>query len=149
MLINHCWCSDSIWGGNYNCRVIVSLHQYETREDIFKRKNTSDWDNILIELNSNTIEETRRLKPEVIQWLNTNVKGRDWDEHKQGWAVGTDEYNRRASTCFSIFFERITDARKFIKHWSIHKYPEHYLNYFKDIRREYNPTTKRMQQVPR
>ena len=154
ILINHCWCRDSIWGGQYNCRVIVSLEQYAMREDVYARKNSPDWDAILFELNSDTREETHRLKPEVIQWLNENVKDvrEDFkynDTTRKAWAVGSDKYNSTDSISFHLFFQRATDARKFIKRWSVHKNPVDYLNYFKDLRWKLDPATGKMKSAPR
>jgi len=149
ILINHCWCSDSNWGGYYDCSVILTIKAFEKREDVYKRKYTPDWQNVLDEHYSNTIDEVMRLKPTIIQWLNDNVKDREDDEHKKGWSVGTDEYNKHSGISFSLFFARRNDAMKFIKHWSIYKNPVHYLNYFKDIRRELDFTTGRMTRVPR
>ena len=40
-LRNHCWCSDSNWGGNFDCQIIVSLNHYES--DAYKE----DWNNLL------------------------------------------------------------------------------------------------------
>lgn len=156
VLINHCWCSDSNWGGQYNCRVIVSFERFASIEDIHKRKNTPDWDKLIEECPYDNGEEipfrkyeTRRLKPEVIRWLNDNIKEYDCDEHKQGWAVGSDKYNSNDCLGFAVFFQRATDARKFIKHWSSHKNPVDYLNYFRDLRWKLDPTTGKMKRAPR
>ena len=159
ILINHCWCSDSIWGGNYNCRVIVSIDMVAKGKSYYD-PHEADWIN-LIEKNDNftfqdeagfTKHGTVRLKPEVIQWLKDNVKDRNllkWQikngEHKQGWAVGTDKYNSNSQISFNVFFQSSRDALKFIKRWSSYKNVVDYLNYFKDIRRELNPTTGRLQ----
>ena len=151
VLINHCWCSDSNWGGQYNCRVIVSLEQFASIEDVHKRKRTPDWNTLLDEVKDKNDfhNDTWRLKPEVTQWLKVNVKDYDCDEHKQGWAVGTDKYNSKANGLdFSIFFQRATDARKFIKHWSIHKNPVDYLNYFRDLRWKLDTTNGKMKRAP-
>jgi hypothetical protein len=95
---------------------------------------------------------TRRLKPEVIKWLNDNVKdiSDSCNENTtKAWAVGNDEYNATDSLSFSLFFQRQTDAMKFIKHWSHYKNPVDYLNYFKDIRRKLNFETGRLQRAKR
>jgi len=164
VLINHCWCSDSNWGGQYNCRVIVSLKRFAELEDVYKRKQTPDWEKLVDEVPYDNGKEipfrkysTFRLKPEVIQWLKDNVKDRkllkwqieDGGYPPQCWAVGSDEYNSTESIGFSIFFQNPTDARKFIKHWSIHKNPEDYLNYFHDRRWKLDPTTGKMKRAPR
>jgi hypothetical protein len=159
VLINHCWCSDSIWGGNYSCRVIVSIDRVPENKTYWEAvKNPEpDWTNLLEKDDNFEYKDgagfpkhgTRRLRPEVIQWLKENIKDRDCDEHKQAWAVGTDKYNSNDSLSFAIFFERPTDAMKFIKRWSSYKNPVHYLNYFKDIRRKLDLKTNTLKRVPR
>ena len=162
VLINHCWCSDSIWGGQYNCRVIVTIDMIPEGKS-YHDDHEPDWLNLIeddIEFDSKKPfrtgrYETCRLKPEVMQWLNDNIKDvgpeeSDYNKHsKKGWAVGSDEYNSNSGISFSLFFQRRNDAMKFIKHWSSHKNPVSYLNYFKDIRRELDPTTGKMKRVPR
>ena len=156
ILINHCFCSDSNWGGVYDCRVILSIDMVQ-KGKTYHDPHEPDWINLIdddIEFESKKPfrvghYDTQRLKPEVIQWLTENIKDRDNKKHKQGWAVGTDEYNSDSGVSFSIFFERQRDAMNFIKRWSSHKKPVHYLNYFKDIRRELDPTTGRLKRVPR
>ena len=163
VLINNCWCRLSNWGGQYNCRVVVSLDQYDTTEDVYARKQTPDWNAIVEEHPYDNGKEipfrkysTNRLKSEVIQWLTDNVKDRKlrkWEvergENPKGWAVGSDEYNSNDCLDFSIFFERATDARKFIKRWSPYKNPVDYLNYFRDLRWKLDPTTGKMKRAPR
>jgi len=156
ILINHCWCSDSNWGGNYTCRVIVSIDR------ILKGKRyhdipSEDWTNLLEEHAFDpdptdpeslfSFTRVRRLKPEIIQWLSENVKDRNYDEHKQGWCVGTDKYNSGNILSFSIFFERQRDAMKFIRRWSSYKNPVNYLNYFRNIRKELNPLTNKLDRI--
>jgi len=119
-----------------------------------------DWVNLIEEDESFVFQDeagftkhgTVRLKPEVIQWLKENVKDRKllkWQiekgEHKQGWAVGTDKYNSNSQISFNVFFQSSREALKFIKRWSSYKNVVDYLNYFKDIRRELNPETGRLQ----
>jgi len=148
VLINHCWCSDSNWGGQYNCRVIVSIDRIPDGKTYYDAPEP-DWLNILEKHTFDYGDDVRRLRPEVIQWLNDNVKDRESDEQKQGWCVGTDEYNSNNVISFAIFFERPSDALKFVKRWSSHKKPVHYLNYFQDIRRELDFATGRLKRVPR
>jgi len=121
VLINHCWCSDSNWGGQYNCRVIVSIDMVPIGKSYYD-DHEPDWLNLIdeVELDGETAlrlreYDTQRLKPEVMQWLTDNIKDRihERDGHKQGWAVGTDEYNCKSGVSFSLFFERQTDAMKF------------------------------------
>ncbi len=163
VLINHCWCSDSIWGGVYDCQVIVSMEKYACREDIYAGKNTTDWNTILDkfqievdEFGRKRMEDVYCLKPEVVQWLDANVKdknckmeGRTELSLSKGWGVGTDQYNVKNRSSFSLFFERPKDALAFIKQWSEYKNPVDYLNYFQDIRRKLNPKTGRLQRIPR
>lgn len=162
--INHCVCSDSNWGGDYSCRVIVTIDQYETRADIYDQKSSLDWNTILekhpylvkqseVVLNC-YMDEVYRLKPEVIQWLKDNIKDRKlkkWEiksgDQPQAWAVGTDDYNFKSDIDFRIFFERVTDAMKFVKRWSKIKQPKQYFNYFKNIRRELDSKTNRLKTV--
>ena len=148
VLINRCWCSDSNWGGVYDCRLWLTI-DYVKPGLGYHDGPSLDWVNLLDTVNPDTIDEVVRLKPEVIKWLTENVKDRTGHEHKQGWCVGTDEYNSNAGVSFSVFFHRRNDAMKFIERWSEYKKPLSYFNYFKDIRREFDFTTKRMKQVPR
>ncbi len=149
VLINHCWCSDSNWGGHYNCRVIVSIDRVPKGKTYYDPPEP-DWLNLLEEHPFGYGRNVRRLKPDVIQWLQENIKDRQCEgEHKQGWCVGTDKYTDNNAISFSVFFERPSDALKFIKRWSSHKHPVHYLNYFQDIRRELDFATGRLKRTPR
>lgn len=152
-LKNHCWCSESIWGGFFDCSIIVSLLGYE-------KAYMEDWNNLvedkvyfsLKEFQSVIAQYTRAgyeisdskarelatkkvkvLKPEVFKWLEENVP--DYRGGK-GWAVGSDEYNISNISSFSVFFQRRKDAMKFIKTWSKWKKPIHYCQYFTDVRKE-------------
>lgn len=145
ILINHCWCSDSNWGGMYDCRVIVSINMIAKGKSYYD-PHEPDWLN-LIEEDDNFISKdkagftkhgTKRLKPEVIQWLKDNIKDKSW-------AVGTDNYNSQDGLSFPVFFQSSRDALKFIKRWSSYKNVVHYLNYFKDIRRQLNLKTGKLQ----
>ena len=155
VLINHCWCFDSNWGGNYDCRVIVSINRIlegKTYYDI----PSEDWTNLLEEHAFNPEPERMfgermvpRLKPEIIQWLSKNVKDRKCTGHKQGWCIGSDMFNSKDPLSLLIFFERQRDAIKFIRRWSSFKNPVNYLNYFKDIKRKLNTVTNKLEVVPR
>lgn len=134
VLVNHCWCSDSNWGGHYNCRVIVSINRNETD---YYSPITQDWKNIVDEDEKNDII---RFKPDVIEWLKKNFADRRW-------AIGTDEYNNRSRISISVFFQSTKDAMKFIKQWSSHKRPVNYFNYFRDIRFKLNEKTGRLSRV--
>ncbi len=162
VLINHCWCSDSIWGGNYNCRVIVSIRSRVDGKGYYDPP-TEDWKNLIeehpmphpIELFGR--HNTWRLKPEVMEWLEKNIpdrKLRKWqivkyNDSPKGWAVGTDKYNSNDVCSFNVFFDSYRQAARFIKRWSSIGKPADYLNYFRDLRRKYNPLTKTTQKVPR
>lgn len=153
VLINHCWCSDSNWGGHYNCRVIVSIDMVPKGKTYYD-PHEPDWLNLLekhdlVWEKFGDAHRTYRLRPEIIQWLQDSIKDRQDDKQKKAWCVGTDKYNANMAISFPIFFERPSDALKFIKRWSSHKHPVHYLNYFQDIRRELDFATGRMKRVPR
>jgi hypothetical protein len=150
MLINHCWCSDSNWGGHYNCRVIVTIdriHEGKTYYD----PPTVDWTNLIKKVDLEwkkfgDAHATYRLKQEVIDWLAVNIPIRNGEK---GWAIGTDQYNTNAAISFSLFFQSARDAQRFIKRWSSLGKPADKLNYFLDKRYKYNPKTKTLQRAPR
>jgi hypothetical protein len=159
ILINHCWCSDSIWGGEYNCRCIVSLDRVPDGKTYYDPP-CPDW--TLVEehphQSSNRRDRTETLRPraDVLEWLKTNVKDRkltkyerDQGDSLKGWAIGTDEYNASTGISFSFFFERQMDGMRFIRHWSHHRNPVSYLQYFKDIRKELDLATGKLKKVAR
>jgi hypothetical protein len=81
----------------------------------------------------------RKLKPEVIEWLENNVE--DYEGGK-GWCVGSDEYIvGDSSTSLSVFLQRRKDAMNFIKTWSKYKKPINYCQYFTDVRKRLNLET--------
>ena len=139
LLINHCWCSDSIWGGCYDCQVIVSIYRISENKTYYDPPD-KDWDIIEEDKESDIL----RLKPEVMEWLNTNIPDRKHKESPKGWAVGTDKYNSNSGISFNIFFHRQKDAMAFIKRWSNYKKPVNYLNYFKDIRKKLDQNTGKL-----
>ena len=155
-LKNHCWCSDSNWGGHYDCKIIVSLNSYK---DGYKE----DWDRLIItkeyldeksyqfikkaipveteeDLISRSMIQVNALKPEVLGWLETNVL--DFEGIK-GWCVGSDSYTNDACLSYSVFFQRRKDAMKFIKTWGIWKKTLHYCQYFTDVRKRLNAETEK------
>ena len=148
-LRNHCWCSDSNWGGNYDCQIIVGLNSYE--EDY-----EEDWNNLIIQVpykevlkvgNYPEIEVERnllKLKPEVLIWLLVNVP--DFQDYK-GWCVGSNSYDKDNHISYSIFFQRRRDAMKFIKTWSKWKKPLFYCQYFTDIRKKLNTVTGNYEEI--
>lgn len=157
VLINHCWCSDSNWGGNYDCSVIVGIYRIP-RGETYDGTPSNDWIKLVEQTKDGRGEITIRLKRKVLEWLELNVRDRNhkpWSSFrtelslKKGWSVGTDEYNGKDILSLSIFFERRKDAMNFIKYWSEYKKPLSYLNYFKDIRKEFDFKTKTLRRVPR
>jgi hypothetical protein len=157
ILINHCWCSDSIWGGNYSCRVIVGLDRVPEGKTYYDPP-CPDW-SLLQEHKFDSGDKdklsfrntTLRVRPDVINWLNANVKDiklhkweKDNGQSSKGWAVGTDKYNSQNTISFAFFFQRRRDGMAFIKHWSVHKKPVSYLQYFTDVRKELNFKTGKL-----
>ncbi len=162
VLINHCWCSDSNWGGNYNCRVIVTIPSCDEGKTYYDPPS-DDWKNLIEEHEMpQPIEQfgrhnTWRLKPEVMEWLEKNIPDRPlkkwqivkYHDSPKGWAVGTDKYNSTDVCGFAVFFESARQARKFIKRWASIGKATDYLNYFEDKRYKYNPKTKTLQRTQR
>lgn len=155
VLINHCWCSDSNWGGGYDCRVIVSLYRVPEGKTYYDPP-CPDWS--LIEEHPRVSADamrntTLRLRPDVVAWLSANVKDRKVPSYVKGgvkgWAVGSDAYNAHAGISFSLFLNRHRDAMAFIKRWSVHRLPVSYLQYFTDVRKELDPVTGTLKRVPR
>lgn len=132
VLMNHCFCLDSNWGGEYNGRLIVGIDRI-VKGKTFYDPPSADWVN-LIERHELVREKfddpysTNRLKPEVMVWLKENVNGRRW-------AVGTDTYNSRSPLEFNVFFQSYRDVQRFIKRWSEFGKPLEYVNYFRSIRK--------------
>lgn len=163
-LRNHCWCRDSNWGGMYDCQIIVGLSSYEEgyEEDwsnlmtskrhfsqseherlseLFGNRNTVSEDDI----KEMSVKEINVLKPEVMEWLEDNVKDFQGDK---GWCVGSDEYVANdSSISYSVFFQRRKDAMKFIKTWSKWKKPIHYCQYFTDVRKKLDLETGKYKEV--
>lgn len=160
-LQNHIWCSDSNWGGRYDCRHLVSIHRYTEDKD--------DW----LELINEQAEEFRDLsavtafnsmvskgyvreehrdmfimkkvanfEPFVLNWLRANVADRDNPEQPQGWCIGSTRYRAADShTSQTVFFHRKSDAMAFIKKFSKYKKPTNYCQYFTDVRKKLNLET--------
>lgn len=151
LLHNHCWCSDSNWGGQYDCRVILTI-DYVPDGKGYHDGPTKDWENLIEDdipcENTDRLGrfETCRLKPEVLEWLKVNVKD---VAGKPGWCVGTDKYNSNSGISFNIFFQRVKDAKAFAKQWSSFKNLHDYLNYFADKRYKLNLKTGRLQRIER
>lgn len=151
---NHCWCSDSNWGGTYDCRHIVTI-EFLLKGGEYHRKETHNPEWYSLINHTQVLREDlrlvrhRMLKPEVLEWLNTNVKDREDETHPKGWCIGTQEYIDKDIMGFNIFFHRLTDARAFAKKWAKHGTFDSYFNYFREIRMEYCPKKKRMVKVKR
>lgn len=158
-LKNHCWCRDSIWGGHYDCQIIVGL-------DCYQEYNQTDWDNVLDQekyFSQKRYEEAKEMfvgkeyytddfhrgiacktinvpKPDVVQWLHDNVPSGKNGEPM--FAYGSKDYSSEDGACsYSFFFQRRKDAMKFIKAWSIYKKPVYYTQYFTDVRKKLNLQT--------
>jgi hypothetical protein len=157
-LKNHCWCHSSNWDGkSYDCKIIVTIQAYG--EDAIEDFNTittavEGFDqaryeqyktmNCMKDLTDNRVREqcTRdynTLKPEVIDWLTTNVP--DNSKGDKMWCIGDVSYQMAGSSCMSVFFQQRQHAMAFIKRWSKWKKPVHYTQYFTDVRKKLNLTT--------
>ena len=145
-LKNHCWCSDSNWGGNYDCSIIVDLLSYE-------ENYKEDWNNLIIRKSFKgpsdlfpSIEIDKiyvELKPEILLWLESSIL--DFQGNK-GWCVGSPQYNSTSTISYSVFFQRRRDALKFIKTWSKWKKPLSYTQSFTCIRKTLNIVTGKYEQ---
>ena len=147
ILINHCWCADSNWGGVYSCSSIVTINRISKGKTYYDPP-TVDWINLLDQCQLDDGARVPRLKSEVVAWLLTNIKDRE-ETPTKGWCMGSDIYNRNATISFNLFFERPKDALRFVKQWSCYRNPEDYLNYFRDIRRRLDYTTGCLRRVQR
>lgn len=77
----------------------------------------------------NFSEETVRLHPKVVKWLEVNIEN---FEGRKGWATGDDEFNSEYLWEIVIVFQRESDAMAFIERWSGFKKPTVHYNYFND-----------------
>jgi hypothetical protein len=165
--INHMFCTDSCWSGIYHCRYSVTIHRIEDGKS-YHDTPEQDWTNLTEQFSFFDEEEFNRrinesaywqgdenerhfatktrykLKPEVLNWLNENIKDRKDEDHIKGWCIGTDNYLSRSPLEVSIFFHRKADALKFIGTWSIHKKPTTYFDYFKGIREKLDLATGKL-----
>ena len=104
-----------------------------TREEIKKIEDSYKKDDL---------ELTYTLNPNIIEWLNENVKDfKNFDgtniediNERKGWCIGNDEAISKNDE-FTIFFKRELDALKFIREFSIFKEPIFYFDYFLEDRR--------------
>lgn len=157
--INHMFCTNSNWGGDYWSRYMVEL-------DTLRKVEQEDCKNLLIEKeafdeerwnHSKDFFEKRGytpeqlelqkgfyqkhykvFKPEVIEWLAANVADIKDKDQTKGWCVGSDAYQMRDGHSVAIWFYRRKDAMNFIRTFSIHKKPTTYFDYFKEICKELN-----------
>jgi hypothetical protein len=82
------------------------------------------------------------LRPKVVEWLEDNVK---FNKEGQGWAIGSDEYRLHDGQKFTIWFQRKSDAQKFIKTWSSFKKATSFYNHFNDTNTVLNLETMKYQ----
>lgn len=173
------FCTSPCWGKKntaYWCRYLVSVER--TREKKHPYTKDEDWVNLTEKFTFFDEEEYNRrkewdkehprsfelteeqerllctkdayrLKPEVLKWLNENIKERKDPDYPQGWCVGDEAYLARDIMNTNIFFHRKADALAFIKHWSRFKKPTTYFNYFANpiIRKELNLETNKLEYV--
>lgn len=171
--INHCFCTAPNCGGEpYWSRYMVVIRKTLSYDP--KAKIEEDWKNLLDkvpfldeeryqwnkdspffnhltdkELRDLSMGHTQRLKPEVFSWIEKNVEDTKENGRKgeNGFCVGTDSYNHRSYSDFTIWFYRRSDAMKFIKTWSVYKKPTTYFDYFKEIRKEIDFKTMKLKIV--
>lgn len=171
-LQNHIWCSDSNWGGEYDCRHTVFFSRYgksdnedwvaivdEDADKLFDKDRFDSMVKMLTnkgrefdpeDFRENYNQSVPNFKPEVLQWLHDNVKDKpkvDSDGHIKGWCIGSVEYRTHPRTGISVFFHRRKDAMAFIKRWSKWKKPVHYCQYFTDVRKNLNLETLKYELV--
>lgn len=158
-LQNHIYCRDSNWGGGYDCQHVVTINSYEDHD-------VEDWENLFLtetvdvfrseeynrmrEFDQDTPEErlkryyttpVRRLNPEVLEWLEENVKDRPArqaehsGESPKGWCIPSLETRAMCTTGMSFYFHTRGSAMNFIRRFSKWKKPVHYCQYFTDVRK--------------
>lgn len=173
LLINHVWCNESNWDDTmYSCRHALTIERVGKGKSYYDEPET-DWTNLVEEdvkffsqkafdewkdkypedqARRYASKETNRLNEEVINWLNANVEDRPLGrgqegESTKGWCMGSDAYRERESIQITLWFHREEDVKKFVKQWSSYKEFTLYFNYFKDIRKELNPATNKLETV--
>ena len=133
---------DMDWYNNIIEKEFFNKQRFEFIKELRKNQGKNEIDKV-----SEYNDVTYILKPEIIKWLNENIKnGKDKDKTK-GWNIGSDLYNSKNSCSFNIFFYRYIDAMKFVKEFSVYKKPLNYLNYFDDIRKQYNIKSKKLEVI--
>lgn len=167
---NHSWCSDSNWGGHYDCRYIITIDRIPKGKTYYDSPE-KDWVNLVesrmffdkeeydslksfykdkyseSDLKRMSQKKTYTLKKEVREWLKSNIKDRKGEEINKGWCIGSDRYNSDSGISIRVFFHRRVDALNFIKEWSEYKKPTTYFDYFKDIRKELKLETMKLEVV--
>lgn len=100
------------------------------------------------EIRLNSFKKIPMIKPEIIEWLNLNIKDvkninkKTLLSEKKSWAIYSKEILlEEPKHKFSIFFSRQIDALRFIKEFSIFEKPTTYFDYFSDIHTEINTET--------
>jgi hypothetical protein len=117
--------------------------EYDRMENFESLKGMSDVEGFRRRYATKTVH---RIKPEIIQWLNDNVKDRADKDQPQGWCIGSESYLAKDSTLHvNLFFHRQKDAVAFAKRWSSHKNLTNYFNYFNNTRKKLNPNTRRLE----
>lgn len=167
-LQNHCHSHHSIWGGSYYCKHVVSISSYEDQ-------NLNDWNNIIsdvtesvfsqaifdrmkdagTEMDDNTLRKycTRKVnmvEDHVIDWLMENVADRPKPpkgQSSKGWAISSTESRVHAEFCMSFFFHRKSDAMAFIKQFSEYGKPVFYHQYFSDVQKKLNLSTRKYEML--
>lgn len=117
--------------------------EYDRQIEYFKKYNIEnpdrprEWDEMIAKGYATKLN-VPKLKQEVIDWLNENVKDnpKPYDQCAKGWCMGNDDYRANDRSNLALFFHRRSEAMAFVKRWSVHKKPTTYLDYFKDIRKE-------------
>src|SRR5688500_11157528 len=129
--INHMFCFAPCWGGEtYWCRYLVAIKRIGEGKT-YRDTPEEDWTNLTEkfkffdeedykrnreiytklghtatdeQLRSYATKDAYRLRPEVIEWLNVNVKDRRDKEHPKGWCCGDDAYLAHERTSLDLFF---------------------------------------------
>lgn len=165
-LQNHCWCSDSNWGGHYDCRHIVTIKCYdeyeydwnqvidESAEEWFDEEAFNRMKSYFLEkghdedmLKGAFVKEVPNLRQDILSWLAENVADRKDPECEKGWCIGSNDYRSSEVTSFSVFFHRRKDAMAFIRNFSQYKKPVHYCQYFSDVRKKLNIETMKYEEA--
>lgn len=165
-LQNHIWCSDSIWGGVYDCRHLVSISSYEEDGEDWPKIIDDEAERFFDERKYNTYvkvskelypdDEVKKehfydyapnLKPHVLKWLEDNVKDRKDPDCEKGWCIGSNSFRAANPIELTVFFHRRNDALAFVRKFSKYKKPVNYCQYFADDRKKLNLETMKYEKV--